>query len=61
MSVCICVCECSVLYEAVILSVPAALKQSVNPGIVNPRTAAPAVSANTHTEQHTDAMVEVIS
>lgn len=56
--VCICACECGALYEAVILSILAALKQSDNPGIVNPRTAAQAVSANTdstqgHAQQHT--------
>ena len=50
--VCLCVCvrayECGALYEAVILSILAALKQSDNPGIVNPRTAAQAV-IGTHT------------
>lgn len=56
--VCICACECGALYEAVILSILAALKQSDNPGVVNPRTAAQAVSAHTdstqeHTQQHT--------
>lgn len=42
---CVCVRECDALYEAVILSILAALKQSDNPGIVNPWTAAQALSA----------------
>lgn len=45
--VCMCVRECGALYEAVILSILAALKQSDNPDVVNPRTAAQAVSAHT--------------
>lgn len=35
---------CCVLYKAVIASIPTALQQSDNPGKVNPRTAAAAVS-----------------
>ncbi len=59
MFVCIRACECGALYEAVISSVLAALKQSDNPCIVNPRTAAQAVSAHTDstqqcTQQHID-------
>lgn len=46
--VCRCACKCGALYEAVILSILAALKQSDNPGVVNPRT----VSVSTHW-QHT--------
>lgn len=42
------------LYEAVIVSILAALKQSDNPGMVNPRPAAQAVSAHTDsTQEHT--------
>lgn len=37
-------CECYVLYKGVIASIPTALQQSDNPGKVNPRTAAAAVS-----------------
>lgn len=51
--VCICVRECVALYEAVILSILAAQKQSDNPGVVNPRTAAQAVSALRNTRCHT--------
>lgn len=51
---CAYVCVCGVLYEAVILSILAALKQSDNPGVVNPRTAAAAVSTHTDsTQEHT--------
>lgn len=49
-----CICVCGALYEAVIVSVLAALKQSDNPGAVNPRTAAQAVSAHPDsTQEHT--------
>lgn len=49
-----CICVCGALYEAVIVSVLAALKQSDNPGTVNPRTAAQAVSAHPDsTQEHT--------
>lgn len=48
MSACLCegVRACCVLCEAVISSIPAALQQSDNPGIVNPRSAAAAVSTH---------------
>ncbi|MEQ2256255.1 hypothetical protein ILYODFUR_022450 [Ilyodon furcidens] len=39
-------CERDGLYEAVIASILAALKQSDNPSVVNPRTAAQAVTSN---------------
>lgn len=64
---CVCLCEgvsvCCVLYEAVISSIPAALRQSDNPSKVNPRTAAAAVSTHndsTHTTgtAHPYAMLE---
>lgn len=44
-------CVFGALYEAVILSILAAQKQSDNPGVVNPRTAAQAVSGYTDSEQ----------
>lgn len=47
---------CCVLYKAVIASIPTALQQSDNPGKVNPRTAAAAVSMHddsTHNRHNT--------
>lgn len=48
---CLHVCVCGALYEAVIVSFLAALKQSDNPGVVNPRTAAQAVSTHPDSTQ----------
>lgn len=47
----VCVCACDALYEAVILSILVALKQSDNPSVVNPRTAAQAASVHSDSTQ----------